>query len=244
MNSDFINIPICCDCRELIPKLDDFSLDMVIADPPYDLGFWDWVDDWIEPLKQKMKPTASIYIFCGIGTRSNSLCRILPIVQTYFTFKNLITWKKQRGYGTQRNWMYTREEIIFAVNGEDYVFTPQYTDELRPSFVSGWLRREAKRYPPRSEYKRASNIWVDIQEITVGVGNSKELLGHPAQKPSALMRRIIMASSNKGDLVFDPFAGTFTVSEMCNRLGRRWIACELDQNWVDVGNERLSRDLF
>lgn len=247
MLSDFVRTPICMDCRELIPQLPDQCIDLVVADPPYDLGFWDWVDGWIELLVPKLKLSASIYVFCGIGEKSDSLSRILPIIKEHFIFKNLITWKKQRGYGTQCNWMYTREEIIFAVNGTDYIFHPQYGSELRSDFTTGLIGRTASKYPPKSKFKRTSNVWVDIKEITPGVGNSPEWIRHPTQKPEALIERIIKASSDRDSMVFDPFAGSFTTAFVAECLERNWIACDIDPHWVGVGTKRLDAirvDLF
>lgn len=233
-----LNSIVCGDCLEVLPQLPDEIFDLAICDPPYDLGFWDWVEGWVELVYSKLKEDSSIYIFCGIGERSDSLSRILPIIKRLFKFKNLITWKKQRGYGTQRNWMYTREEIIFAIKGKHY-FQVQYSDELRPHYTYGFLGRLASKYKPLSEYKRVSNVWTDIQEITPGVGNKPEWTKHPTQKPEALIERIIKASSKEGDLVLDPFIGSGTTAVVARRLGRNYFGCDISKEYVEMANARL-----
>ena len=234
---------VCSDCLEVISKLPNEILDLVIADPPYGrIGGWPWIENWIEAIYGKIQQNGSIYIFCGIGEKSDSLSKILPIIKDKFIFKNLITWKKQRGYGTQRNWMYTREEIIFAVKSKDYYFKVLYGDKPRPQFKTGRLGKIASSYKPLSEFKRITNIWDDIQEITPGVGNKPEWLGHPTQKPEKLMERIILASSKENDLVFDPFMGSGTTAVVADRLNRRWFGCDIEQKYVDMALERIRKD--
>lgn len=229
-----IDTVVVGDCLDVMRDIPNACIDLLFADPPYDLGFWDWVKGWVELLPRILKPDASLYICCGIGEKSDSLSQMLPIVKELFTFKNLITWKKQRGYGTQRNWMYTREEIIFAVNGPKYIFNPQYGKEKR----HGYGFANLKKYPPKSAFKRVSNVWTDISEITKKT-TTEWLRDNVAQKPEALLERIILASSDEGDLVFDPFVGTGTTAIVAKKLKRHYFACDINSDMIAVTNKRL-----
>ena len=110
------------DCRELIKDIPDDSVDLILTDPPY-IGVvrekWDQQEvlnqDLISEFYRVMKPTASLYVWCGIGEKSQSLMRWWPKIKERFHFKDLITWKKRRGIGMRKGWLYTREEIMWWV---------------------------------------------------------------------------------------------------------------------------------
>lgn len=231
-----INSIVCDDCLNVLSQLPDGVLDLVICDPPYDLGFWNWVDGWIELACSKLKRSGSIYIFCGIGEKSDSLSRILPLVKKLFTFKNLITWKKLQARGSQRNWMHAREEIILAVSGPDYVFHPQYGKELRAIYSIN------PKYPAKSPYKRTTNVWTDIRPIISGVSKLPENVGYPSQKPEALLERIIKASSNENDIVADFFCGSGTTLVVAERLRRKWFGCDINPEAVKISQERIEKE--
>ena len=229
------------DCLDILPTLEAGSVDVVITDPPYGMGFWNICDDWFSLASAVLEQDGSLYVFCGIGEKSDSLSRILPLVKKHFIFKNLITWKKQRGYGTQRNRMYTREEIIFAVKSRDYYYCPQYTDEPRSQFKTGKMGKMAQKNKPRSKFKRASNVWADVKEISPGVGNSPEWTGkHPTQKPTRLMERIIKASARPGSIILDPFMGSGTTGVACVKTGRSFIGIEIDPDYFAIAEQRIA----
>lgn len=110
------------DCRDLIKNIPDESVDLILTDPPY-VGVvtdsWDTKEvfdaDLVSELKRVMKPSASIYVWCGVGEKSSSLMRWWPILNKEFHFKDLITWKKKRGIGMRKGWLYTREELMWFV---------------------------------------------------------------------------------------------------------------------------------
>lgn len=222
-------------------KMPDECVDLAVVDPPFDLGYWEWVEGWLETIKRLLKPAASIYVFCGIGEKSDSLSRILPIVKELFVFKNLITWKKQQGYGTQRNWMYVREEIVFAVNGPNHIFHPQYTKEIRHKYGFRVDSGELARNYSKSIYKRASNVWTDIKQLSGPFKKTEWLDVCVAQKPEALIERIISASSDKDGLVFDPFMGTGTTAVAALKLGRHFYGCDINPEYVKLANERVEK---
>ena len=110
------------DCRQLIKDIDDESIDLILTDPPY-VGVvkdkWDQTEiidgAFAKELLRVLKPSGSLYIWCGVGEKSQSLFRWYPIFNEHFHFKDLITWKKRRGIGMRKGWLYTREEIMWFV---------------------------------------------------------------------------------------------------------------------------------
>jgi DNA modification methylase len=145
--------------------------------------------------------------------------------------KNHITWSKKRGIGTQFNYLYTREELLFLVKGKKdqkpSVFNVPYLNDLRG--YEGYN----KQYPALSPYKRRTNIWSDVTEI---LRNKK----HVAEKPVSLIEIPIAASSNVGDWVIDPFSGSGSSAAAARKLDRRWIMFENDQASFDAIVERMS----
>ena len=109
------------DCIEFMKELPDECVDLIIADPPYLVTNEKWDrkeifnEDVVKEFYRIAKNSCSIYVWCGIGDKSQSLIRWFPLLSKYFYFKDLITWKKQRGIGMKRGWLYTREEIMWFV---------------------------------------------------------------------------------------------------------------------------------
>lgn len=239
---DIFNI----DCSEFIKCLQDDSIDLTIADPPYVLSNekWDKEDIFtsslISELYRVLKPTSNLYVWCGIGEKSQSLIRWFPLLCEKFYFKDLITWKKQRGIGMRKGWLYTREEIMWFVK-DNKKFTwnekEQYCNEKRPWSI---VKRGGK-LVNKSEYKRITNVWTDIFED--GFGHSPQSYSknrfHSTPKPLKAIERIVSLHTAEGDLVFDPFTGTGSTAIVCKKLNRNFIGCELDINFVNIAKRRL-----
>ena len=157
------------DCREVINDIEDDSIDLIILDPPYMVTRekWDKEEvinvDFVKSLYRVLKSTGNLYIWCGIGEKSQSLIRWFPLFQGLFTFKDLITWKKRRGIGTKRGWLYVREEIMwFVKDNKKFIWNKewQYNHNEKNEFKKGFSGYECL-----SKFKRFSNVWVDIPEI-------------------------------------------------------------------------------
>lgn len=220
------------DCLELLTEIPNNTFNLVIDDPPY----WEIasISDWLPIAKQwyrTAREDATCYIWCGIGEKSDSLTPIkAAMIEAGWTFKNLLTWRKQRGYGTQRNWMYVREECLMFVKGDDWTFNVVYSDEER--------KVTPNPEHTKSKYKRLGNVWSDVRELTIG-GYAEEHLGHSHQKPEELIRRLILASSNEGDLVADGHVGSGTTAAVAKKEGRGFWGCDIDHHWVDVSLNRV-----
>ena len=237
------------DCRELIKKIPDESIDLIIADPPYctTKEYWDKKEiiniELIKEFWRILKKTGNIYIWCGIGEKSQSLIRWFLCFNKEFIFKDLITWKKQRGIGMRKGWLYTREEIMWFVK-DNKQFTwnkeEQYSKEKRA--LDGFLLN-GKKLSERtlSIFKRWTNVWTDINAISFF--NSKELKGfrkvHFTIKPLEAIRRIVKLHTYNNDTILDPFMGSGTTGVACKELNRNFIGIELDKDYYKIAQARI-----
>jgi len=241
-------------CIQELGKLEAGIADLIIADPPYGNvlnNSWDrWNPDdyltfsrqWLAECKRVLKDTGSLYVWTSIGPKSlSSWVCLVEAMRELYVFKDMIVWAKQRGRGNMRGWLYTREEIFWLVkDAKSYVWnkSDQYsTHQYDPS----WVKRLGREANP---YKRATNVWTDIDEVTIeqaklSGGRGKRTMLHPAQKPLAAIKRLILAHTQPGDLVLDPFGGSGTTALAAKLTGRNHITIERDSTYVDIIRERL-----
>jgi len=217
---------------------------LIINDPPY-FGVvkdkwdhaWDTKDDYLSWVRQWLSleiplllPTGSLYIWGGVGERSDTIIHIKLLADELgLYFKDWITWSKSRGMGNRKGWMYTREELLWYVR-DNKQFTwnvdAQYSTERRKrDGGKDSIRVSQNGYRARSLFKRYTNVWTDISENSYDVINKK---GHSTPKPERAIERIILAHTAIGDTVLDPFLGSGTTCQVADRLGRHCIGIEKD----------------
>jgi site-specific DNA-methyltransferase (adenine-specific) len=239
------------DIFEIIDCLPSGFVDLFFADPPYNMTkrfnrksfsrmklseYIDWMDLWLGRIVRLLKPTASIYI-CGTWASSAA---VYLLCEKYFTVRNRITFERDKGRGSTRNWKNKSEDIWYATMSDEYTFNYRevklkkrviapYTSQGKPR---GWRFEAHQKY--RMTYP--SNLWTDI---TIPFWSMAENTPHPAQKPEKLLAKIILASSNPGDVVFDPFGGVGTSAVVARKLGRAFTMVELDEEYCLFALKRL-----
>ena len=242
----------CQDVFEVLPKLPDQSVDLMFADPPYNLTksfndrkfkkisidkYLEWLDSWLRLTLRILKPAASIYI-CGDWRSSTAIHRL---GEKYFIPQNRITWEREKGRGAKSNWKNCSEDIWFFTVSENYYFDVDavmlrrqviapYTD--RNGDPKDWRETENGRF----RVTHPSNLWTDL---TVPYWSMPENTDHPTQKPEKLLAKIILASSREDDLVFDPFNGSGTTTVVAKKLGRRYLGVEIDDTYCCLAQKRL-----
>lgn len=249
---EIIDRTICQDVFEILDWLPDQSVDLLFADPPYNLSksfnqssfrrmslaeYESWLESWLEGLARVLKPTASIYI-CGDWRSSTAIHRVL---ERRFIVRNRITWEREKGRGAKANWKNCSEDIWFCTMSDDYTFNVEdvklkrrviapYTDgKGRPK---DWDESESGRF----RLTHPSNLWTDL---TVPFWSMPENTDHPTQKPEKMLAKIILASSNEGDVVLDPFLGSGTTSVVAKKLKRHYIGIEIDEFYCCLAEHRL-----
>ena len=242
----------CQDVFAALPNLPDQCVDLMFADPPYNLTksfndrkfrktsldeYAEWLDSWLARTVRILKPTASIYI-CGDWRCSAAIQRI---GEKYFIPQNRITWEREKGRGAKSNWKNCSEDIWFFTVSENYYFNVDavmlkrqviapYTD--RNGDPKDWTETENGRF----RVTHPSNLWTDL---TVPYWSMPENTDHPTQKPEKLLAKIILASSKAADLVFDPFNGSGTTTVVAKKLGRHYLGIEIDETYCCLAQKRL-----
>lgn len=243
----------CQDVFAALPNLPDQCVDLMFADPPYNLTksfndrkfrktsldeYAEWLDSWLARTVRILKPTASIYI-CGDWRCSAAIQRI---GEKYFIPQNRVTWEREKGRGAKSNWKNCSEDIWFFTVSENYYFNVDavmlkrqviapYTD--RNGHPKDWTETENGRF----RVTHPSNLWTDL---TVPYWSMPENTDHPTQKPEKLLAKIILASSRENDLVFDPFNGSGTTTVVAKKLGRHYLGIEIDETYCCLAQKRLA----
>ena len=159
----------------------------------------------------------------------------------YFNVRNRITWEREKGRGAKTNWKNCLEDIWFGTMSNDYTFNSKavmlkrkvlapYRDE--GGNPKDWIQEENGSY----RLTHPSNFWNDI---TIPFWSMPENTDHPTQKPEKLVAKIMLASSNPGDFVFDPFLGSGTTSVVAKKLGRKYCGVEIDEFYCSLAEKRL-----
>jgi site-specific DNA-methyltransferase (adenine-specific) len=228
----------------------DNTVDLIFADPPYNIGkdfngrkdkwesedaYLGWCYRWLDLCIQKLKPNGSLYLM--------SATQSMPFFDIYLRKKlhilSRIIWHyDSSGVQAKKYFGSLYEPILFCVKDkENYTFNAQ---DILVEAKTGALRKliDYRKAIPTvySHQKVPGNVWY-ISRVRYRMD---EYENHPTQKPIALLERIISASSKPGDLVLDPFSGTFTTSFVAQQLGRRSVGIEIDEEFVEIGLRRLN----
>jgi site-specific DNA-methyltransferase (adenine-specific) len=183
-----------------------------------------------------LKETASIYI-CGDW---RSAAAIQRVVGRYFKLRNRITWEREKGRGAKANWKNAAEDIWFFTVSDEYTFNLDAVRQRRrvvaPYKVNGKPKDWSESENGNFRDTHPSNIWTDI---SVPFWSMPENTDHPTQKPEKLLAKIILASTNAGDLILDPFAGVGTTAVVAKKLDRRSVAIERDEEYCLLALKRL-----
>jgi site-specific DNA-methyltransferase (adenine-specific) len=250
--TDGIDALICGNAADVLPRLEPKSYDLLFADPPYNLTkrfgkeafksstsdeYETWLEGWMQLCLPLLKPTASVYI-CGDWRSSAAIQRA---GSRHFTLRNRITWEREKGRGAKANWKNAAEDIWFFTVSDDFTFNLDAVKQRRrviaPYKQNGKPKDWSESADGNFRDTHPSNIWTDI---TVPFWSMPENTDHPTQKPEKLLAKIILASTNPGDLILDPFAGSGTTAVTAKKLGRRFTAIESDEQYCVLAAKRLA----
>jgi len=248
---------ICCgDCTDekfLAEIFNDQKATLAIHDPPYNFiafqktqvqEFAKWCKNWIELSDKFLKRNASIYIWLGADQNNHfqPLAAFIEMMsQTKFKSKSFITMRNQRGFGTSRNWMAVRQELLFYTKGKPgFNVNAEYTDI--PKSLKGYYKKVNGRVTEnlersKSDFIRAGNVWIDIQQVFYRM--EENVNGCYAQKPLKAIERIINASSKKNDIVIDFFAHSGTTLLASEKLKRKCFTVDIEPVFCEISLRRL-----
>lgn len=241
---------IKADILDGINKIIDKSVDLIFIDPPYNLGkkyenniidcwksdeeYIKWVYKWLELAINKLNNNGSLYIMNSV----QNMPYIDIFLRKRMCIKSRIVWcYDSSGVQAKKHYGSLYEPILFAVKNK-YKYTFNYKDILTEA-KTGSIRNlmDYRKRPPQkyNTCKVPGNVWY-FPRVRYKM---QEYVKHPSQKPEALLERIVLASSNKGDTVLDLFSGTFSMGRVCKKLDRNYIGIEKSKTYVEIGYKRL-----
>lgn len=237
------------DVFDALEEIKDNTIDLVFADPPYNIGKnfngrkdkWDsdkeyleWCCKWLDLCIKKLRDNGSMYLMAATQN--------MPYLDIYLRDKleilsRIVWFYDSSGVQAKRYYGSLYEPILFCVKDKDqYTFN---SDDILVDAKTGAQRKlidYRKTVPTVYNTKKVpGNVW-EMPRVRYRMDEYED---HPTQKPVALLERIITASSNPGDLVLDPFSGTFTTSFVSKQLGRWSVGIEVEEEYIKVGLRRL-----
>ena len=239
----------------LLPNFPKHSFDLIIADPPYNLRksfngnvfskksleeYEGYTRKWLSLCAPLLKKNGSIYVCCDW----ESSLAVGKALSELFVVRNRITWQREKGRGAQKNWKNGMEDIWFATVSDDYTFNldaVKIRKKVLAPYRENGTPKDWEEDAASGEKHRLtcpSNFWDDI---TVPFWSMPENTAHPTQKPEKLLAKLILASSNEGDLVLDPFMGSGSTCVSAKKLGRNYVGIELDEQYAAWAQLRLER---
>ena len=242
------------DYKDWVTFLPSASVDLLILDPPYNLtksfgslrfkaraeqDYTQWLDDVIQTNLPVLKPTASIYL-CGDWKTSLS---IVDVAQKYFHIRNRITWEREKGRGAKTNWKNAHEDIWFCTMSKQYTFHVDQVKHRRPVIApyrhkDGSPKDWDENQNGNFRDTHPANFWNDL---SIPFWSMPENTDHPTQKPEKLLAKLILASSNEGDLVLDPFGGSGTTAVVAQKLKRKFLSIDLNKQYCLWTLKRLEQ---
>lgn len=226
----------------MLSKIKSSSVDLIVADPPYNLGknygnnhdikgFDDYLKfsrKWLKEAHRILSPTGTIYVFMGFRFISY-LYDILDRELKMF-FNSWIVWHYTQGMGKKKGFSPRHDDILM------------FTKTQNPKFNLDSVRIPQKYYRKRNNMRGANPG--DVWEFSHVHYCNENRQNHPTQKPEGLIERMVLASSDIGDRVVDPFAGSGTTLRVCQQLDRNGIGIEINPDYVNMINERLAKEFF
>jgi len=247
------------DALQILPALESNSAQVVIADPPYYRVLdedWDnewlseddylqWTVRWARECKRILRDDGLLYIFGQLGKREHIWLHTCSLLAKEMQFHDMLIWDRAVGYNERRDSFTPQYEMILVLRqsadakpyfDKDVVRIPY--DEKKIAAYLGDKRYKDKQ--AREAHLRKGKYATNILRVPSLKGSSKEKVGHPPQKPVALIAQLLRASCREGDLVLDPFLGSGSTAAAAEVNNRRWIGVEKNPEYVEMAKRRTS----
>mgnify|MGYP002855731848 CR=1 FL=1 len=240
------------DSLDIARRLPAGFADLLIADPPYNLdkrfhgytfhemayeAYESYTEEWIRSVKPLLSARASVYVCCDWKSSS----AVERVLSRHFTIQNRITWQREKGRGALHNWKNAMEDIWFCtVLPEDFTFNVEAVKSRRRVVAPYRTDGKPKDWEETDDGKFRntfpSNFWDDI---SIPYWSMAENTAHPTQKPEKLLAKLILASSNPDDMVYDPFMGSGSTAVTAKKLGRHFCGSEMNGQYCAWAQKRL-----
>lgn len=237
---------LCGDSFELMKKMPSESIDLVITDPPFNIGkdydgvykdkkkheeYVVWCKEWLTECIRLLKEHGSLYLF----NYPENNAYLLPFLQSKMNFKRWMAWHYPTNIGhSKSNFTRTHHSILFFTKTKNHKFN-------RDAVAEPYKNPTDKRIIERLQNGSKGRTPYDVFHFNLVKNVSKDKTEHPCQIPVPLLKIFIKASSDVGDVVFDPFGGSFSTSAAAKELDRNSISMDINPKYVEIGRKRLSK---
>lgn len=225
------------DALNALKDIQSNSVDLIVTDPPYNLNkdygntkdkmefesYLDFSRKWLLECKRVLKDTGTLYVFMGM--RYIAYLYIILEQELEFDFSNWITWYYTQGIGKTKGFSPRHDDILMFTKSKNFTFN---LDDVR-------IPQKYYRSVNNMRGANPGNVW-EFSHVHFCNTNREQ---HPTQKPEALYERMILASSNKNDVVLDPFVGSGTCLRVCQQLGRNCIGIDINEKYIEMAKNRL-----
>ena len=240
---------ICNDCLKTLNYMKDKSVDLVFADPPYNLGkdfgnnsdswsdrkeYLQWCYAWIDECFRVLKDDGTFYL---MNSTQNMPYISIYLQENYYILNDIVWSYDSSGVQSKKKFGSLYEPIIMATHVENTNYTFNYRDimvEAKTGAKRGLIDYRKNPPQPYNTQKVPGNVW----EFSRVRFKMDEYENHPSQKPEELLERIILASSNEGEIVLDPFGGSFSTSGVAVKLHRKTISMDINEIYFKIGIRR------
>lgn len=239
----------------LLKKIKNESIDLIVADPPYSIKKADWdifksqeeyikfSMSWIKEASRILKPTGTLYI-CGF---SEILADLHHPAMKYFSSCRWLVWYYKNKANLGKDWGRSHESILCFRKSNEFTMN---IDDVRIPYNAHTLKYPVRSQGETSQYnnKKWKDQWTpnplgakpkDVIEIPTTCNGMGEKTPHPTQKPEELIRKLIFASSNEGEIIVDPFVGSGTTCVCAKQLNRQWIGIDQNKEYLSWAKKRL-----
>jgi len=233
------------DCLEIMPKMPSQSIDLIITDPPFNIGkdygvyddkkgfdeYIEWCKKWLTECIRLLKEDGSLYLF----NYPENNAYILPFLKEKMVFRRWMTWHYPTNTGHSKyNFTRSQHSILFCTKSEKPKFN-------RDAVAEPYKNPTDKRILERLSNGSKGRAPYDVFQFNLVKNVSRDKTSHPCQIPVLLLKIFIKASSNEGDWVFDPFAGSFSTCATAKELNRNSIGIDINPEYVKIGERRLAQ---
>lgn len=250
---------IAGDALGILPTLPASQFQLIIADPPYfqvlleegwdntwqsPEDYLDWTLRWVRQCKRVLRPDGLMYIFGQLGKREHVWLHVCSLLAKEMQFHDMIIWDRAVGYNERYDSFTPQYEMILVLRHANDSKPYFDKDAVRLAYEEDTIQSylKDKRYKDmraRELHLRKGKYATNILRVPSLKGSSKEKIGHPSQKPLALIQQLVLSGSRKGDAVLDPFLGSGTTAAAAEELGRTWVGIELNAEYRRISRNRI-----
>ncbi len=240
-----------------LQKLPDSAVQAIIADPPYfnvlENEAWDtqwetaadylaWCEAWVRESMRALRDDGLAFIFGQLGKREHTFLHLMSRLTQSHQFHDLIIWDRAVGYDERRDSFTPQYEMVLVMRkgGKAKFNKGAVRIPYDAKTIEAYLKdNRYKDKAARRSHLEAGKFATNILRVPSLKGNSKEKCGHSSQKPLQLIEKLILCSTDEGDLVLDPFLGSGTTAVAAKNLKRRWLGIEKDSDYIQIAEKRL-----